>query len=110
MGLESVKHSFDLPALMIESCQLVGRGLGGIEDGGCQSINRFGILDSLKAIIDYPQELSIGFVPSLAPRDPGSSDRFSQAMRMFVFIFQSRSAPVPRASCLSSFWITDSER
>jgi hypothetical protein len=54
--------------------------------------------------------LSIGFVPSLAPRDPGSSDRFSQAMRMFVFIFQSRSAPVPRASCLSSFWITDSER
>src|ERR1035437_3073445 len=40
----------------------------GIEDGSRQSIDWFGTLDSLKAIIDYPQGLPIGLVPPVSRR------------------------------------------
>ena len=35
MSLEFVKRGFYLPSLVIESRQLPGWGLAGIEDGGC---------------------------------------------------------------------------
>src|ERR1035437_10868550 len=54
MGFEFVECSLYFPALVVEGCQFAGRSLIGIEDGGRQTIDRFGVLDSLKPIVDHP--------------------------------------------------------
>lgn len=66
VGLEFVKGGFYLPTLMIESCQFVGWGLARIEDGGGQTIDGLSTLDSLQAVIDHPQNYTVGLVPPVS--------------------------------------------
>src|SRR6187402_310668 len=52
MGFEFVQRGFDFPALVIEGRQLVGGRLAGIENGGDEPVDRFGIGDAVQAIVD----------------------------------------------------------
>src|ERR1039458_6105109 len=68
VGLEFIERGVDLPALVIKGSQFPGRSLGGIEDGGRQAIDRLRALDTLQAIVDHPQDLSVAFVPPVSLR------------------------------------------
>ena len=56
--LQFRKRAFFLPTLMIQGGQFRRRRLGRIEQGGDQTIQRFGIRNPVEAILDDPHRIS----------------------------------------------------
>jgi len=54
VGFQFVESGFDLPALLIEGGEFVGRCGLGIEDGGDQPVERLGIFDTFELVVDDP--------------------------------------------------------
>ncbi len=52
--LQFVQRRFDFPSLVVQRGQFFSRRLHVIEDGGDQSIARFGVGHTLKPILDHP--------------------------------------------------------
>ena len=54
LRLQLVQRRFDFPSLVVQRGQFFSRRLHVIEDGGDQSIARFGVSHTLKPILDHP--------------------------------------------------------
>ena len=52
--LQLVQRRFDFPSFVIQSGQFFSRSLDVVEDGGDQSIARFGVGQTLQPILDHP--------------------------------------------------------
>ena len=66
VGLGFIKGGFDLPVLILENRRFADRGLDGIQNCGCPPIDRFRALDILQAVIDHPQDSTVGFMPPVS--------------------------------------------